>query len=37
MHIFMKSTLLALPWFKNFRVLSTLVLLAAVIFVFIWR
>ena len=29
--------LTSLPWFKNFRVLSALLLLAAVIFVFIWR
>ena len=29
--------LAALPWFKNFRVLSALLLLAAAVFVFIWR
>jgi len=29
--------LAALPWFKNFRVLSALLLIAAALFVFIWR
>jgi SSS family solute:Na+ symporter len=29
--------LAGLPWFKNFRVLSVLLLMAAAIFVYIWR
>jgi SSS family solute:Na+ symporter len=29
--------LVDLPWFKNFRVLSVLLLITAAVFVFIWR
>ena len=29
--------LAGLPWFKNFRVLSALLLITAAIFVYIWR
>ena len=31
------AELVGVPWFKNFRVLSALLLIAAAIFVFIWR